>query len=87
MPATTAENRRRSSLLATLWFAPASTATVKALVSELSNVHNIAASADQVRGDLTWLQEQGFLRLLQDTAQITERGADVARGVAPWPGQ
>lgn len=81
------DRRRRSSLLATLWFAPASTATVQHLRSELATVHNVLASADQVRGDLTWLQELGFVRLTQDTAQTTERGADVARGVAPWPGE
>lgn len=87
MPATTTQNRRRSSLLATLWFAPASTASVRWLQAELVNIHNIQASTDQVRGDLTWLQEQGFVRLVQDTAQTTERGGDVARGAAPWPGE
>lgn len=78
---------RRRSLLATLMFAPATTATVRELVREMELVHNTATSADQVRGDLTWLQEQGFLRLAQDTAQITERGRDVVRGAAPWPGE
>lgn len=87
MMPTPPDRRRRASLLATLWFAPASTATVQHLRSELAAVHNILASADQVRGDLTWLQEQGFVRLAQDTAQTTERGADVARGAAPWPGE
>lgn len=82
----TADTRRRS-LLATLVFAAAATATVRELMRELELVHNIAASADQVRGDLTWLQEQGFVRFAADTAQITERGRDVARNAAPWPGQ
>lgn len=76
---------RRRSLLATLLFAPAATATVRDLVRELELVHNTAASADQVRGDLTWLREQGFLQFAADTAQITERGRDVARSAAPWP--
>ena len=74
---------RRSSLLATLFFAPGSTATVRELVL----VHNLATSADQTRGDLSWLQEQGFVQLTQDTAQITERGRDIARRAAPWPGE
>ena len=81
-----ADSRRRS-LLATLFFAEGSTATVHQLVREMELVHNTATSADQVRGDLTWLQEQGFARLAQDTAQITERGRDVARRAAPWPGE
>lgn len=82
----TPETRRRS-LLASLFFSPAVTSTVRDLARELELVHNMATSADQVRGDLSWLQEQGFVRLVQDTAQITERGRDVARNAAPWPGQ
>ena len=81
------DNHRRRSLLATLFFAAGSSATVRELVREMELVHNTATSGDQVRGDLTWLQEQGFVRLLQDTAQITERGRDVARHAAPWPGE
>lgn len=83
---TSAEDRRRH-LLATLWFAPASTATVHWLQRELLTLSNISASADQVRGDLSWLQEQGFAKVSQDTARSTERGADVVRGAAPWPGE
>lgn len=77
---------RRRSLLATLLFAAGATATVRELVRELELVHNIAASADLVRGDLTWLREQELVKFQADTAQITERGRDVARGAAPWPG-
>lgn len=78
--------KRRESLLATLFFATNSTATVRVLAREMGEVHNIVTSHDQVRGDLTWLAEQGFLRVLDDMAQISERGRDVARGNAPWPG-
>ena len=85
MSAHTPESRRQS-LLATLFFAPHSTATVRELARDMESVHSIATSADQVRGDLTWLAEQNFLRVRDDTAQITERGRDVARGNAPWPG-
>ena len=83
----TPQDTRRRSLLATLFFAVGCTATVRELVRQMELVHNIASSADQVRGDLSWLQEQGFARLVQDTAQLTERGRDVARGAAPWPGE
>ncbi|MBL8351212.1 MAG: hypothetical protein JNL87_12980 [Burkholderiaceae bacterium] len=86
MPATTPEARRRY-VLATLWFAPGSTATVSWLKRELATVAGVDASADQIRGDLSWLQEQGFVKLQHDTAQTTERGGDVARGAAPWPGE
>lgn len=78
---------RRRSLLATLFFMPGATATVRALVREMELVHSIATSADQVRGDLSWLAEQGFVQVAHDTAQITERGRDVARRSAPWPGE
>ena len=79
--------RRCSSLLATLLFATNGTATVRELAREMEIVHSIAVSADLVRGDLTWLKEQGRVRVEHDTAQITERGRDVARRAAPWPGE
>ncbi|MCA0175221.1 MAG: hypothetical protein LCH73_02870 [Proteobacteria bacterium] len=75
---------RRRSLLATLYFAPASTATALALARDMERVHSIATSRDQVRGDLAWLQEQGLVALHDDVAQLTERGRDVARGAAAW---
>lgn len=78
---------RRRSLLATLLFAATVTASVRELVRDLELVHGIAASADQVRGDLSWLREQGFVQVSGDTAQITERGRDVAGRRAPWPGE
>ncbi len=47
-------------------------------------------SADQVKGDLAWLQEQGLLTV-QDVegvyiATLATRGADVAAGRAVVPG-
>jgi hypothetical protein len=78
--------RRRSSVLASTFFATMGQTTVRDLQRELETVHNIAVSRDAVRADLSWLQEVGLLRMLDDTAQITERGRDVARGTAPWPG-
>lgn len=82
----TPEARRRS-LLATLYFAPMGAATVRALVREMETVHSTLTSGDQVRGDLSWLQEQDLCRVVDDMAQITERGRDVARHAAPWPGE
>jgi len=85
-PTDAAASRRRS-LLATLLFAPAATATVRELLRDMEVVHNIPASADLLRGDLSWLREQGLVQYVADTAQITERGRDVARRAAPWPGE
>jgi hypothetical protein len=87
MPQLDATATRRRCLLLSLWAADGSTASVRDLVRDLAHLHNIDASRDQVRGDLSWLQEQEFARLRDDTAQLTERGADVALKRAPWPGQ
>jgi hypothetical protein len=48
------------------------------------------ASADKVRTELSWLREQGLI-LTEDVyntwvASITQRGLDVATGVASAPG-
>jgi hypothetical protein len=77
---------RRHSLLATLYFEPASTARVGALVRQMEVVHNIVASSDLVRADLMWLQEVELARVKDDTATLTERGRDVAVGRAAFPG-
>jgi len=81
------QHERRRCLLLSLWACEGSTGSVRELVRELENTHNLDASRDQVRGDLSWLQEQGFARLKEDIAQLTERGADVALRRAPWPGE
>lgn len=78
---------RRRHVLCTLYYAGNGTATVQQLRREIAGLGVMAPSADQIRGDLTWLQEQGFLRLREDAAQMTERGNDVAIGNAPWPGE
>jgi len=77
---------RRSSLLATLYFEPAGTARVGVLVRQLELVHGLVASADLVRADLAWLDEIGLVRYKDDSAQVTERGRDVATGRAEFPG-
>jgi hypothetical protein len=81
----TPDNRRRS-LLTSIVFGVGSPQSVRDLVREMSTVHGIAVSADLVRGDLTWLAEQGLVRKVEDAALHTERGRDVALGNAPWPG-
>ena len=49
-------------------------------------MHGTAASADLVRADLGWLQEMGLVRFDGEAAQCTERGQDVARMRAKFPG-
>ncbi len=77
---------RRRCLLLSLWAAERSTARLEELQRELRITHNLLVSADLLRGDLTWLQEQGLARAKDDAAQLTERGRDVALEAAPWPG-
>lgn len=78
------EYKRRSAILATLSFDPA--ATVRTLREELEIVHGIAASADLIRADLDWLAEMRLVRVDGDAARCTERGMDVARLRAKFPG-
>lgn len=80
------ESTRRHSLLATLYFEPAGSARVSVLVRQMELVHNLAVSADLVRADLIWLAEMSLVRSRDDSAQITERGRDVAQARAPFPG-
>ena len=75
---------RRHSLLATLYFESASTARVGQLVRQMELVHNLAVSTDLVRSDLRWLQEMELVQLKDDTAQLSERGRDVAQGRAAF---
>lgn len=83
----TTPDKRRKSLLASLFFADATASTVRNLARDMALVHNVDVSHDVVRGDLTWLKEQGLVQYAQDAALITERGRDVAKGAAPWPGE
>ena len=76
---------RRASLLATLYFEPQGSARVSTLVRQMELVHNLAVSADLVRADLTWLAEMELVRRQDDSAQVTERGRDVATGRAGFP--
>lgn len=78
------EYRRRNAVLATLSFDPL--ATIPKLRSEMETVHGIACSADLLRADLDWLKEMGLVRFDGQAAQCTERGMDVARLRAKFPG-
>lgn len=78
------EYRRRNAVLATLSFDPL--ATISTLRSEMETVHGIACSADLLRADLDWLKEMGLVRFDGQAAQCTERGMDVARLRAKFPG-
>jgi hypothetical protein len=78
---------RRYSLLCSLAFMPGSSASVRDLQREMARVHSQSVSRDLVRGDLSWLSEQGLVKWrCSDLAQVTERGQDVATRDAPWPG-
>lgn len=80
---------RRLSLLILLETSPGATANEALLQTALAQFGHVAA-ADQVRGDLAWLAEQGLVTT-RDTAglmvaSLTERGGDVALGRATVPG-
>lgn len=77
---------RRRSLLASIALAETFTATLPMLTRDLDLVHNLPVSRDLVHSDLLWLQEMGLIRYSNDLAQITERGRDVVRGAATFPG-
>lgn len=78
------DKKRRSAILASLSFDPVS--SVRTLRQDIEHVHGIVASADLIRADLTWLQEMGLVRFDGEAARCTERGMDVARFRAKFPG-
>lgn len=77
---------RRFSLLLSLFQAEHSSARVPELVREMELTHSLFLSADLVRSDLTWLKEMGLIQYKADTAQLVERGRDVALRRAEFPG-
>ncbi len=80
---------RRLAILQTLSGAPGYSANEQ-LLRELVDSYGLRATLDQVRGDLTWLSEQGAVKLTElgglMIAELTERGADLAAGRASQPG-
>lgn len=60
------------------------------VLTDLANLHGLAASRDQMRGELAWLAEQGLATIDEPSpglivATLTERGLDIltARGQHP----
>lgn len=80
---------RRLVILRVLYELPAYR-TNSFLLTTLLNKFGHEPSADQVKGDLAWLQEQQLLTVeVVETvhiATLTTRGADVAAGRAVVPG-
>lgn len=79
------DKRRRTSLLLSISFDAG--ATVRRLREALETTHNIAASADLIRADLSWLAEMGLIAWDGEMAVCTERGRDVAAQRAKFPGE
>lgn len=83
-----AENRRLC-ILRILESAPSYRAN-ESLLHTLVEEFGLTCTRDQVRTDLAWLRDQGFITLEQPAgvyvARITERGLDVAAGRTTVPG-
>jgi len=79
----------RLSLLRLLESTPGYEANESILHDAVSQL-GIRATRDQIRGELTWLREQGLIHvdIIADLmiAKATERGCEVAKGLATHPG-
>lgn len=62
----------------------------ESLITDVVRSYGVAATRDQVRGELGWLAEQQLVTTSEVAhlliATITERGLDVAHGRALYPG-
>jgi len=61
------------------------------VLTDAANAHGLAASRDQMRGELAWLEQNGLTRNEEPmpglvVATLTERGADIVGGRAHHPG-
>jgi hypothetical protein len=61
------------------------------VLTDAANAHGLAASRDQMRGELAWLAENGLTKNDEPTpglvvATLTERGADIVDGRGQHPG-
>lgn len=61
------------------------------VLTDAANAHGLAATRDQMRGELAWLAEQGLITTDEPTAglivaTLTERGADIAAARGQHPG-
>lgn len=80
----------RLGILRVLAEAPGYAANDSVLTSAL-NALGLTVTRDQMRTQLSWIEEQRLITTIAPTATltvatITERGADVAKGVAVVPG-
>jgi|SRR5947208_3303794 hypothetical protein len=59
------------------------------MLYDVVNEFGIASTRDQVRGELTWLAQQGFITVREIAtamvATLTEQGSDIAAGRARHP--
>lgn len=80
---------RRLIILRILKKAPSYTAN-ESLITQVVQEYGNMATRDQVRTELIWLQEKGFVKVddVADLyiAEITIRGIEVAKGIAVVPG-
>ena len=80
---------RRGFLLTTLAEAPSYRSNERLLQDVLEDV-GLHCSRDQVRGDLSWLRDQGLLLVNEIAgvmvAEITQGGLDVGKGRIRVPG-
>lgn len=62
----------------------------ESLITDVVRSYGVAATRDQVRGELGWLAEQGLVTTSTVAhlviATITHQGLDVATGQAVYPG-
>ena len=80
---------RRLSILRVLADSPEYRAN-DSLVATIVNDFGLVSTRDQVRGELTWLREQGFVTVKEVAgvmvATLTEAGGEVAAGRRNDPG-
>lgn len=80
---------RRLSILRILSEAPGYKAN-DSLLGTVVNEFGIVSTRDQVRGDLLWLKEQGYLTIAEVgsamIAMLTETGGEIAAGHSANPG-
>ncbi len=85
----TLAEHRRLALLEVLQTAPGY-GLHEYLIRDQLRALGIACTMDVLRGDLAWLADLGAVTVAQaehaSIAQLTERGADVAAGLASVPG-
>jgi hypothetical protein len=86
--ATLMRQDRRLSILRTLQGAENETAN-DSMVTRIVNMYGVNSTRDQVRTELLWLREQGFVAIETiDTtmvASLVERGTEIATGRATHP--